>query len=1190
LGIVTAGVVAINIKNGFDTSKVEAQQAGIEKNVKLTMATKTFTMSMDEVLQDMECQRNETTHTYYSGFKTLDDGDILIIEDKIWNMTYNSQYDATMVLFSSNNSQGLSFAGDITNKFHDGENVKVKLHIIEDKFDYIYQGQTWKMDVEYYKEGWDMTNHTPKHLPASVITCANASIVYVYVDDDYNSNTSGWNYNRFNKIQDAINAANDGSTIFVYNGTYHENIIINKSVTLIGEDRNTTIIDGDNISDVIAIFTNGTTVRNLTLRNAAGIETIAGGIRVFSSHNIISGCIVKNCTAGIVLSTGSYDNTIINNSLIHGGVTLGGNGWDLYTYFNKIENNIVNGKPLYYFLNRSDIIIGEDDVGQLIFVNCTNCSVSNINISYTIVGAYVAFGNDIEFINCNISHNYLGISLQESHHLLFSNIECRHNYAGVGFSQTDNSTISELACSNNELYGINIDANSNNNNIMTSIFLNNSWGIIIDDYSDNNTISSSIFRDNSFCGIVIVDDSHDNIIYHNNFIENSNQSYDECNNTWDNGYEGNYWSDFDEPSEGAYDNDSDGIVDNPYYIQGGGNVDRYPLMKPWDQGCEYISHNPIYINGNENFTSENGVISGNGTENNPYVIEGWEIDASTANGIKIINTTAFFIIRNCSISHGRNNYHDGIVLSNVINGKIIDNKIFDNFDGVTVTVYGISGHSSQNQISDNIIFDNVRGVDLSIFTNNNTISRNLFKNNTNSAIEISSSSGNLIVGNTILNHNRGIYIVGFPYPEDNIISNNSLENCLKGIYLEECLFTMIENNKLNNASLDIWGHELIHYIHHINNNTVNGKPFYYYKNLSNFTLSIDTGCAIIVNCTIVNVHGVNIQNVLTGIHIAYSAYIDINNCTISNIWQNGVVIEYSNNISIYNCNISNNWGGIYVKDSHNLALHYNHICNNFICGIVNEYWDGGDVVNASYNYWGSSSGPSHPILNPNGTGDNVSDNVTFVPWLTVPVKGGIEEKLQQGENEINAIDEADTLVKMNTTANNSIRIISYQQAPIEEPDAVKSVGKYVEISIKNETAIKWPIFIQIYYTQQDLDKTGINESELLGIYFYNETSKKWQLYNDTGVNTTDVVINGKQYAGHAYAYAWHLTNLTICAKPPWDLNWDNTINILDLIIVAMHFGSHEGEAGYDESVDLNNDKEINILDLIIVAMHFGEQY
>ena len=56
--------------------------------------------------------------------------------------------------------------------------------------------------------------------------------------------------------------------------------------------------------------------------------------------------------------------------------------------------------------------------------------------------------------------------------------------------------------------------------------------------------------------------------------------------------------------------------------------------------------------------------------------------------------------------------------------------------------------------------------------------------------------------------------------------------------------------------------------------------------------------------------------------------------------------------------------------------------------------------------------------------------------------------------------------------------------------------------------------------------------------------------------------------------------------PPWDVNMDNHVNVLDLINVAMHFGTHEGEEGYDASVDLNNDGEINVLDLIIVAMHW----
>ncbi len=53
-----------------------------------------------------------------------------------------------------------------------------------------------------------------------------------------------------------------------------------------------------------------------------------------------------------------------------------------------------------------------------------------------------------------------------------------------------------------------------------------------------------------------------------------------------------------------------------------------------------------------------------------------------------------------------------------------------------------------------------------------------------------------------------------------------------------------------------------------------------------------------------------------------------------------------------------------------------------------------------------------------------------------------------------------------------------------------------------------------------------------------------------------------------------------------DLNVDGRVNILDLIMVAQHFGNHQDEENYDATVDLNNDDEINVLDLIIVAMHW----
>ncbi|GAG03959.1 unnamed protein product, partial [marine sediment metagenome] len=93
-----------------------------------------------------------------------------------------------------------------------------------------------------------------------------------------------------------------------------------------------------------------------------------------------------------------------------------------------------------------------------------------------------------------------------------------------------------------------------------------------------NNITSHSYRG------IYISFSSDNSIYHNNFLDETDNAYDECTNFWYNEtlQEGNYWSDFDEPSEGAWDNNSDGIVDLPYDIPGGSNQDLYPLMQPYE--------------------------------------------------------------------------------------------------------------------------------------------------------------------------------------------------------------------------------------------------------------------------------------------------------------------------------------------------------------------------------------------------------------------------------------------------------------------------------------------------------------------------------------------------------------------------------------------------------------------------------
>jgi len=69
----------------------------------------------------------------------------------------------------------------------------------------------------------------------------------------------------YSTIQDAIDAASEGDTIFVYSGTYYESLQIDKTVTLTGEDKNNTFIDGDGSGNVVDVTADSVNINGFTV-------------------------------------------------------------------------------------------------------------------------------------------------------------------------------------------------------------------------------------------------------------------------------------------------------------------------------------------------------------------------------------------------------------------------------------------------------------------------------------------------------------------------------------------------------------------------------------------------------------------------------------------------------------------------------------------------------------------------------------------------------------------------------------------------------------------------------------------------------------------------------------------------------------------------------------------------------------
>jgi nitrous oxidase accessory protein len=336
-------------------------------------------------------------------------------------------------------------------------------------------------------------------------------------------------------IQQAADAADSGDTVYVRAGTYYEAVSVDKSLSLVGEDRETTVIDGGpsgRVMTVSAYDVDHFSVTGFTIRSRVDYMFI--GIGLSGQNCSVSGNNVENCYWGIYLTSYSEYSVIGNNVRnCNFGMYLGGSSG------NNVEGNNVTAN---------------NDYGILLY-DSSNNNISGNNVTNNEHGIglyYYSYNNNIS--GNNVTNNYGGILLADS---------------------SNNNNISGNNVTANNWYGIALSYSSDNSVGGNNVTANNYGGIHLT-YSSDNNISGNNIANNEY-GILLADSSN-NTIYHNNFVDNGEQVDNEgSTNVWDDGYRsgGNYWSDYT-----GVDGDGDGIGDTAHVIDAN-NQDNYPLMSPW---------------------------------------------------------------------------------------------------------------------------------------------------------------------------------------------------------------------------------------------------------------------------------------------------------------------------------------------------------------------------------------------------------------------------------------------------------------------------------------------------------------------------------------------------------------------------------------------------------------------------------
>ncbi|UCG69688.1 MAG: right-handed parallel beta-helix repeat-containing protein [Thermoplasmata archaeon] len=591
----------------------------------------------------------------------------------------------------------------------------------------------------------------------------------------------------YTSIQDAINDSIDGDTVFVYNGTYYENVKVNKTLNLVGENKSSTVIDGQGF-DVLIVYASQTNITGFTITNGSTAIEFH-----MCSYNDISDNIIQD-NVGAILLNNSANNTIRDNTIsdqIVGGLTLEVSNNNTVTG-NIIKNNNQYGISL--FIAKMNNITYNSFSSNTIGVDLVLSKQNNLNyneMNNDNYGFNLLFSsNDNKIIGNNIIDTFYGVTMDgsSSNKIISNDITTWRN--GIKTSMSSNNVITRNNITGGER-GILLQSNSNNNMIDGNSATVIDYGIVISG-SANNDVWDNICTGNNDYGIFL-GSSTDNDIIGNNASNNKWGIYYDLSSNNDfvgNNVSGNSWHGI-----YSYRSSDNHLIGNNVSSNG-----RY--------GIDVVF-------------SERENLSGNILTNDGVFIDGIDVINFNTHFIttdNLVNNKPLYYYKNQNLLNIDGDSVGQIIFANCTNSDIRNLKINKTDTGMEVA------HCNYLDISyNNISFNNKYGIYMvsSSYTNvsHNDVSWNtedgifIFKSSYNNlsynkgtenfwGIHFQQSLKNNLSYNNASSNNEGGIWIGSSQGGFNIKNNTMIGNDRYGLYL----YSGVNNNLIeyNNISFTTW--------------------------------------------------------------------------------------------------------------------------------------------------------------------------------------------------------------------------------------------------------------------------------------------------------------------------------------------------------------------------------------------------